>query len=575
MPFINKNIAHSIIISLLGLLFFYNHLDAQHIVRTADELSLLLSEDKDQGDILLDGDLFSIAGLNVKAGGVIKPYPGRKPIIIGFYQKVTRNDRDLIENGYWNVRVKSYGSTQIIFLDDNFDAIPYSCGINGMNGFELKANQILSVDKVSRLVKLPIPNGYDYLKNRDKVFFKNFSIKMGYWFVGIELRNLYSDGEFLYGYIDNNYNFNLLSIRPSARVYLEFFNLPISNNDIYLDGNDVLHVPAKYKTAYICTTQPIFILTGNRNLTFEHITFTGANNDTIDVMGSNKHFLNCTIKNCGKGIISTNGTYSNCSVISCLFDNLYNNSAIGLSGVNNVVIDNNIIYHTGTLLKGGPVISVAGLDFKVTNNKVSDFSYMAISVGNSREYRPGTISGIVSNNIVDNLANYGNAHNQLDDGGGIYVLTHTDGVEISNNIVRNIGYENAWMHGIYLDDGAYNLTVRFNLVYNIFPNSKTIYSRNVESCERSNMNNIFEGNICVGNCVMSGNRKGFGNKTRIKENFIAGDFENTDDDYVDWINNHSIEAEIQNNDLVLIKKKCSLKKRYYSRTISKLIKFRR
>ena len=569
----NKQTKYLVAFIVLVSLPIQLRLYAQHIVKSSGELISLLSEDKNQGVILLDGDLFHIAGIEVKAGGKIIPYPGRKPSLIGFHQKVTRDNRPEDANGYWLVPIKSYGSTQIVFLDEKLDAIPYSCSLNGMNGFEIKEEQIKVIKKEERLIAVPIPHDFDYMKNRDKSFFKNFSIKLSYWFVGMELRQIYSDGIYIYGIVDSQYNFNLLSVRPYANVRIDFFNLPKEDGGIYLDGNDILHVPSKYETVHVCTTPPIFKLTGDRPITFDGVVFTGTNNDVIEIQGSNKHFNNCVIRNCGKGIVASDGTYSNCTIKNCLFENLLNNCAISFSGINDAIIESNTIRHTGTLVKGGSVITVSGLNFLVRDNNISDFSYIGISVGNTREYKPGTNNGVIIENVVDNLANYGIANKQLDDGGGIYVLTHTDGVEISNNIIRNIGYDNAWMHGIYLDDGAYNVNVCNNLVYNINTNSKAIYSRFVDDCERSCMNNVFVGNICVGNCVIAGNTNGYGNKTLIKNNYLTGTIDNNGDSFVTLINNRVIETEIQKNGMIKFKKKCGLKKRKYSRSIRKLIRF--
>ena len=547
-------------------------LNAQHIVKSTGDLTTLLSEDKEQGVILLDGDLFHIAGLEVKAGGVIKPFPGRKPVLIGFHQKVEKGNRKIDKNGYWNAKIKGYGSTQIVFLDEHLEPIPYSCHLNGHDGFDIKAEKIQIVNKKERLIKIPIPSDFVYLKKRDKQFLRNFSVKVGYWFVGMELRQLYSDENYLYGAVDNDYNFNLLSIRPYANVRVDFFNLPKFEDGVFLDGNDVLNVPAQYKTVYVCTTPPILKLNGDRDLTFEAITFTGANNTAIEISGSNKHFKNCIVRNCGKGIVTVGGIYSDCSVRKCLFENMFNNSVVSLAETDNDVIEDNIFRHTGTLYKGGAVAMVGGLNFKVTNNNVSDFSYIGICVSKSKDYKPGTVTGIVKGNVVDNKANYGKAENQLDDGGGIYVIAHTDGVVITDNIVRNIGYDKGWMHGIYLDDGAYNVTVKNNLVYNICASSKAVYSRYVEETERSCMNNVFEDNILVGNCVMAGNQNGAGGPTIIKGNFIAGEIESSTDTAVVMDNNRKIVVDLKNNGVVKLKNKNGLKKRRYSKSIRKLLK---
>ena len=538
-----------------ALLNLNSLLHAQHVVKNADELVALLSENKDNGTILLDGDLFHIAGVEVKSGAHIKPYPGRKPVLIGFHQHVKRNTCTVDEEGYWSTPIKSYGASQIIFLDEKLDAIPYSCHINLQDGYDVKANEIKVVEKSERLIGIPIRNEFEFLKNRDKTFFKNFSIKMGYWFVGMTLRNICSDGLFLYGNMDNVYNLNLLSKRPDERVRLEFINLPKAGDGIYLDGNDELHVPAQYNEVRVCTTPPILYLLGNREITFENITFTGANGNAIMIDGSNKHIKNCVFRNCGSCVVVSGGKYFNCSVEDCLMENLYNNVAIDLSNVNDAVVNGNTIHHTGTLMKGGAVVTVGGINFKVNNNKISDYSYIAINASMTREYKPGTMSGKITYNLVDNAANWGDADNQLTDGGGIYVIAHTDGVVIESNIVRNIGYEGGELWGIYLDDGAYNCTVRRNLVYNMWPGQYAATARYVDECEHSCMNNIFEDNIFLGPCKIAGNRKGYGDKTIIRGNIITGDLNTQGYEYVSVEGNKFVYATVRKDGKIVFDKK--------------------
>lgn len=569
----SKDYARYSAIVLLSLLLSINNcVCAQHVVKTANELTDLLNEDKDQGTILLDGDLFHIAGVNVRAGGTIKPFPGRKPVLIGFHQRVTRNNSKPNEYGYWEVPINSYGATQIVFLDEHLDAIPYACHINGQDGFDVNANQIKVIKEEDRLVRVPIAKGFEFLKSKNKAFLKNFSIKMGYWFVGMTLSGVYSDDEYLYGIIDNKYNLNLLKKRPSARVRLEFFNLPKEGDGIFLDGKDVLHVPARYDEVRVCTTPPILNLEGNREITLEAITFTGANGDAIAIRGSNKHFRNCVFRNCGSCVVASDGVYSNCSVENCLIENLYNNIAIKLSNINKVVVEGNTIRHTGTLMKGGSVITIGGLNFNVRKNYISDYSYIAISASMTRDYMPGTMSGVICENVVDNAENFGMADNQLADGGGIYVITHTDGVLIENNIVRNIGYKDCELWGIYLDDGAYNCIVRRNMVYNIWPGQYAITARHVDECERSCMNNIFENNIIIGPCKMAGNRNSFGNKTIIRNNYISGSLDTQGDEYVSLEGNSFVSAKVRKDGKVVFGKDVKIKKKGFTRSIKKLIK---
>ena len=179
---------------------------------------------------------------------------------------------------------------------------------------------------------------------------------------------------------------------------------------------------------------------------------------------------------------------------------------------------------------------------------------------------------MICDNVVDNVANYGNAECQLTDGGGIYVITHTDGVVIENNIVRNIGYEGCELWGIYLDDGAYNCTVRRNLVYNMWPGQYAMTARYVDECERSCMNNVVEGNIFIGPCKIAGNRKGYGSKTIIRNNYMSGELNTQGDEYVSLEGNKIVSAIVREDGRIVFGKGNRIKKRGFTRRIKKLIK---
>lgn len=69
-----------LLITLSILSVFYS--SAQTIVHSSEELQTVLTQDKEVGVLLLDGDWFHIDGVKVNMGGVIKPY-GKKKASIG------------------------------------------------------------------------------------------------------------------------------------------------------------------------------------------------------------------------------------------------------------------------------------------------------------------------------------------------------------------------------------------------------------------------------------------------------------------------------------------------------------
>ena len=77
-----------------------------------------MKQDKEIGTLLLDGDVFQIGSFETLAGGCVKPYGNRKPVLLRSYQKIKRSGNN-INNGYWTAKVKGYGAQDYIFLDGN------------------------------------------------------------------------------------------------------------------------------------------------------------------------------------------------------------------------------------------------------------------------------------------------------------------------------------------------------------------------------------------------------------------------------------------------------------------------
>jgi len=561
-----------IVILTLSLLVI-STVSAQTIVRTSEELQAVLTQDKEVGVVLLDGDWFHVEEANVKMGGKILPYRNRKPLLVGFQQSVNKSTDTEEKGGYWTAQIKGYGPANYIFLDDSFKAIERAKKVSGQEYMHIKATDLQRMDRETRTVRIKVPPEYSSILNKSEGNLKNAMLKVGYWFVQMNIYYLKSDDTYLYGQIDNAYHYDLLDFRPYADVKLSFFNFPLEDGGIFLDGNDVLHVPAYCSTARMCCSNNILTLSGDRLLTIEGIAFTGSMKPIV-IEGSNKHFKKCSFINCGSGIYCDYGVANRegkCSVKYCNFENLYNNNAVTFVGCDDIVISNNEFYKTGIVNQGGCVISVGGNRFLVEHNSIKRYSYIGIYAGISRDNAAAQMTGRINDNLVDNIDNWGQSERQLTDGGGIYVITHTDGVTIENNIVRNIGYDGCELWGIYLDDGAYNCTVRRNLVYNLWPGQSVMTARYVDECERSCMNNVFEDNIFIGPCKMAGNRKGFGSKTVIHGNYIAGELITEGNEYVSLEKNKYVSTTIRKDGKIVVNKGERIKKRGFTRSIKKLI----
>lgn len=558
---------NNIVISIISFCFCGIYANAQTIVRNSQELENYLKQDKEIGTLLLDGDVFQIGSFETLAGGRIKPYGNRKPVLLRSYQKIKRSGNN-INNGYWTAKVKGYGAQDYIFLDGNRNPINYSSHVDGKDNLMIYAKDLIRYNRESRLFKLKIPEGYESLKEKSCSQFKNCMIEAMYWYRDIKLTNLHSDGVYLYGTIDNQFNYDLLDVRPHSAIMMRFIDFPFQDGGIYLDGDDVLHIPEKYNEVHMCYSDVVLNLKGQRDFRVENITIDGSYQG-VRIDGINKHIVNCIIRNCGDGVAGKSNR-GFCSVTNCNFRNLIYNSAITLSG-QNVHVEGNKISNTGLVNKGGAAIAVNGKNFLIKDNNISSFTYNAIAVGCSKDFGVVDVSGRIVGNIIDNSELYGVKWSQLDDGGGIYVWVHTDGVVIENNIIRNLGYEGCDMWGIYLDDGAYNCTVRRNLVYNMWPGEYALTSRYVESCERSNINNIFEDNIFIGACKIAGNRKGLGRKAIIRHNYICGQLDTQGNEYVQQFGNKFVKARVKADGKIQIDRKSGVKKRNYTDDISKLI----
>ena len=495
--------------------------------------------------------------------GVLNHTGTENQVLLKSYQSIKRSGNKTID-GYWTAKVKGYGAQDYIFLDSNRNPIKYSSHVNGKECMIIYAKDLIRYNRETRFFKLKIPEGYEGLKEMSDWEFRNCIIEASYWYRDIKLTNLHSDGIYLYGTIDSQFNYDLLDVRQYSKIKLRFINFPSQDGWIFLDGNDVLHIPERYSEVHMCYSDVVLNLKGERTFRIDNITIDGSFQG-IRIDGANKHIVNCTIKNCGDGIAVRNKS-DFCSVINCVFNNLIYNNAIILKG-QDVHVEGNRISNTGLLNQCGAAIAVNGSNFLIKDNTITSFTYNAIAVGGMR----GSLGQVVGN-LIDNSEYYGIKWGQLDDGGGIYIWAHTDGVVIEDNIVRNLGYEGCDIWGIYLDNGAYNCTIRRNLVYNMWPGEYATYSRYVEECEHSNINNVFENNILIGPCRIEGNRKGIGEKTIIRNNYIAGDLDTNE--YVCLEGNKFVSVTVRKDGNIVFKKSERVKKRGLTRRIKKMIKIK-
>lgn len=554
----------------------------QSRVSSTEQLRTVLMEDRDQGVILLDGDIYEVDDLEVKAGGVIKPAFGRKPKIVGRSFIANRNEEIDAGSGYWKMRVPDFKSGDYYVFDKEMKALPIS-GFHIMNddGTPLIDSTIVVVDKGQMIIKIPLPSKYGFMKNKSKEELKNCVVKFGCWFRGVDLKNVYTDAQYLYGQSSNTYEFGLLHRYNYLPVTVNVFNYPgaelSSENVVFIDGENYLYVPNAITSVRVSTVSNLLCLMGNRELTIQNISFLGAHRAVLMNGASNKHIEKCSFSCLGKGIECYNGennVFCGSSVVNCTFEHLYTAMAISFKGCDNVIIKNNRVDNVGIYTKGWyGAIAASGNGFLVENNTITDFCYCGISLGNSEHYGKEKIVGVVRNNVIDNIANYGHPETQAIDGGGIYVYANIDQLEISNNIVRNLGFENSWLRGIFLDGGAPNCTVTNNLVYNIYPSEYAMFAPYYNKSEHCTRNNSFEGNIVLGKWYVGCNPDN-GN-VRLKNNFTTTAPVIQQKDMVIEENNQEINAVVQPDGKVMVDRGTKVKKGSFGKNIRKMLNNRK
>lgn len=546
-------------------------------VFSSEQLTNVLMKDEDKGVILLDGDIFEIGDVEVNVGGLIKPAFGRRPKIVGKSFNANINKGVDAESGYWKILVPDFNCGDYYAFDNELKALPIS-GFHIMedDGTPLIDSTIVVVDKEQMVIKIPLPDNYSFMKNKSKEELKNCIVKFGCWYRGVDLKNIYTDSHYLYGQSSNKYEFGLIHRYMYLPVTVEVFNYPgcglSSEKCVFIDSDNFLHIPNEIKFARVSSVENLLRLKGNRELTIKSISFLGSNQAVIMHGASNKHFENCTFSYCGKGINCYNGennVYSGASVINCNFEHLYTAMAISFKGCDDVIIKNNRVDNVGIYTKGWyGAIEASGNNFWVEKNTITDFCYCGIRVGNSEHYGKEKVVGLVRNNVIDNIANYGHPETQAIDGGGIYVYANIDHLEISNNIVRNIGYENSWLRGIFLDGGAPNCFVANNLVYNIYPGEYAVFAPYYSINEYCTRNNYFEGNIVLGKWYIGCNPEN-GN-VHLKDNFTTIPPTFQQKEMVIEHNNQIIKAVVQSDGRVMIDRGTRVKRRNYSKAIRKL-----
>ena len=126
------------------------------------------------------------------------------------------------------------------------------------------------------------------------------------------------------------------------------------------------------------------------------------------------------------------------------------------------VISNEVSYGGNVFPGAIGVISHRASDIVIADNIIHHHRYTGISIGWLWGYGPSFSSNVlVQGNYI-----YNTGQHILCDQGGIYTLGVIPGGVITNNVIKNVFSYAQFMWGIYLDEGASQLVVSNNIVYN-------------------------------------------------------------------------------------------------------------
>ncbi|MDE6696003.1 MAG: right-handed parallel beta-helix repeat-containing protein, partial [Muribaculaceae bacterium] len=265
-----------------------------------------------------------------------------------------------------------------------------------------------------------------------------------------------------------NTDYKSWKVMPRIKVV----NYEPSDKDIYVDSDGQMTLPDGYE-AIFKSDKGSFIRLDNseiKSLEVSGIRFVGGNAAIIDVKGVSDYTL---IHDCeftaqqGPAIRfrTDNGIIKN---------NRFRNSVgnviqIPNGGYQNHVISNNRFYNCGKRLLNHGCIKVAADSVLISQNTFHNNYISAVSIGvwHGTEQK-GTIFTIAEDNVIYNdesiLSDYLN--NSLLDVSLFYVFTKNDNAIIRRNRIHGLRTL-ASGNGIYIDDGAYNVSVYDNIVTGI------------------------------------------------------------------------------------------------------------
>lgn len=331
----------------------------------------------------------------------------------------------------------------------------------------------------------------DWTSARHKVV----KVQDGWLYFHLDSDDLHSDR-------NPNVDWTQYGVRPRYRL----INSPVSSGVHVVNGR--IYIPKRYQKA--------FIRKGARLLTVKNCHLNSMEVSGFKIIGGGMDWMMAVNSSRFEtGMFITKNQLSHINYFG----------AIILTNSENVVISDNTITDTrngAIYMEQGSCTTICGNHLKnigwmlntmaikgsgdrlhVCDNVIEDFNYSAISVGSRAATRDSiSLNYIVERNIIKLNDAYRNNYliNTLSDGGGIYTGPSCTSGIIRNNVI--IGIKGIHSNrGIFLDDGAKNLSIYGNLVMNT-DNSYDIdlrWSNDLKSTILDhNTNNLIFQNILTG-----------------------------------------------------------------------------
>lgn len=340
-----------------------------------------------------------------------------------------------------------------------------------------------------------------------------FKIERDYiYFTADNLKISYNNG---YN-VNNDYNYGRKGIR------YKLTNVETGDDYVRVVENRVL-LPAGVITAREGKTHTVVSVKNCSIKSFElsNIQFSGSSFSLysplifISDTKTNKTSIHYCAFSAIRGNVIKISSSPNVQVSNNSFENCYYNGIIADNTSENIKVTKNVFRSMGDRLLGSFCILCNGENYYIANNKISDYGYGGISVGEwyGNVLRRPSYGIVEYNELIYTDAYIADIDDHgIMDGGAIYISTKNDGAIVRYNIIRNYtGIKDN--RGIFCDDGAYNFQIYGNIITGNY-NSYCIDSRRVKNVEaskssetgieRSNINNIIRDNVVEGSIRFEG-----------------------------------------------------------------------